>query len=406
MEWNHDFGADLRRGGSGWIHDRALPVVVVVLCLWPSLARAQDGGPPPARVYTELVREEVVERWRRVTGELLAPQRTNLAAEEDGRVVELPIELGDTVDEGTMIAIQDTTLRKLERARLAGEVRTRSGIVAQRRAELAQAQRDLERFRQLRAQGSANESELDNAQTRVDILVAQLDQAESQVATAGAELDELDARIENMTILAPFAGRVVAKHTEVGQWLRPGDPVVEILSLDHVDALLDVPEGLVDRLRDRSVTIRVRVPAVEVVDPKRPDTREPFEIERPVTAIVPVVDQLSRLIPVRIRFENPGLRITPGMSVVGLVPTGTDEPQLTVSKDAILRDDAGEFVYADIGGTATPIRVRTRYAVDQRVVIEPGSLEPGMRVVAEGNERLFPGQPLEPIRESGEGRSN
>jgi len=366
-----------------------------------SIAVSARAQPDAARVVVEEVRRETLDRWRRVTGELQAPRRSDLAAEESGRVTSLDVELGDRVEQGEVLATQDTQLRELERDRLAAELRTREGIVDQREAELSQARRDLERFRRLREQGSANESELDAAETRVDILEAQLTQAEAQIATAQANVAELDARIENMTLRAPFGGRVVAKHTEVGQWLQSGDPFVEIVSLTKIDALLDVPERLVDQLRDSSARIRIRIEAVQLEDPDRSGVTHAYEVMRAVTAVVPVADPLSRLVPVRVRLDNPEQRIKPGMSVIGYVPTGSSEPQITVHKDAILRDDAGEYVYANMQGQATPIRIRSRYAVGDRVVVEPGPLQPGTEVVVEGNERLFPTQPLNPIADGG-----
>jgi len=80
----------------------------------------------------------------------------------------------------------------------------------------------------------------------------------------------------------------------------------------------------------------------------------------------------SRLFPIRVAIPNPGELAQPGMTVVGMVPVGRKMPRLTIHKDAILRDDAGEFVYFDAGGMAMPARVRTRFSIGDRVVIDDG----------------------------------
>jgi membrane fusion protein (multidrug efflux system) len=85
------------------------------------------------------------------------------------------------------------------------------------------------------------------------------------------------------------------------------------------------------------------------------------------------------------------------MSVVGLVPTGVRDESLTVPQDAVLRDDAGEYVYVDGGGRAAVVRVETLFSVDDRLVVRSTGLQPGARVVVEGHQRMFPGQPLEPV---------
>lgn len=82
------------------------------------------------------------------------------------------------------------------------------------------------------------------------------------------------------------------------------------------------------------------------------------------------------------------------MSVLGRVPTGAMDPVMTVAKDAILRDDAGAFLYFDAGGVAAVARLEIRYAVGERIVVRSGRLSEGVGTVVEGNERVFPGQPL------------
>jgi multidrug efflux pump subunit AcrA (membrane-fusion protein) len=110
--------------------------------------------------------------------------------------------------------------------------------------------------------------------------------------------------------------------------------------------------------------------------------------------VVPAADSLSRVFPVRVRLKNTQDLMRPGMSVTALVPTGVDVEALTAHKDAILRDEAGAYLYYDMGGRAMLARVDVLYPVGDRVVIRSRTLEAGTRVVIEGNERLFPGQPL------------
>lgn len=82
------------------------------------------------------------------------------------------------------------------------------------------------------------------------------------------------------------------------------------------------------------------------------------------------------------------------MTVVGLVPTGEPKEAMTISKDAVLRNETGNFVYFDGGGVAAIAPIRVEYAVGDRVVVQSDVLRPGMQVIVEGNERLFPSQPL------------
>ncbi len=52
-------------------------------------------------------------------------------------------------------------------------------------------------------------------------------------------------------MLAPFDGLVVSKMAEVGRWVDPGDAVIEVVSRGTIDAVVDVPERLIDRVTRR-----------------------------------------------------------------------------------------------------------------------------------------------------------
>jgi multidrug efflux pump subunit AcrA (membrane-fusion protein) len=82
------------------------------------------------------------------------------------------------------------------------------------------------------------------------------------------------------------------------------------------------------------------------------------------------------------------------MSATGLVPMGQSAMTLLVPKDAVLKGETGSFVYFDGGGRAAVASVERLFAVGDLVAIRASMLEEGMSVVVDGNERLFPGQPL------------
>ena len=152
-----------------------------------------------------------------------------------------------------------------------------------------------------------------------------------------------------------------------------------------IDAWLDVPENLLPRLQSANVDAQIRVRSTGEV------------YSAPVSAIVPEADRMSRLFPVRVRLENPDGELRPGLSIVGLAPTGARQEMLTIHKDALRRDDGGAFVYFDAEGIAAAARIRVLFAEGDRLVITSPALQPGSEIVTEGNERLFPGQPLNKI---------
>lgn len=354
--------------------------VVVLGCGW---VRAQpQGGPPPAMVVVDAVRLETVEQQREVTGSLLALRRAVLASQEAGLVVELSFQDGDAVKAGQVIAALHDVRARLEVDRRAAEAEARQAAVNERTVDAERAERDLARMEEMRSRGAGNEKEYDNAQTLRATAAARLAQARAELDAARADLRLARQSLEDMSIEAPFDGVIVSKRTEVGQWIERGGPIAEVVALDTIEARLDVPERYIERLDLSGGRVSVRVSGWRDA------------IEGTVIAVVPDADPRSRLFPVRVALANRAGRLRPGMSVVGYVPTGTNEPTLTVHKDAVLRNEAGEFVYYSAGGVAAVAPIQRMFAVGDRVAIRPGRLQPGDLVVVEGNERMFPGQPL------------
>lgn len=362
----------------------ALWAVLGAVAFPPMLALAQA---PAANVRIDAARSEPLETWRETTGQIRASRRSVLAAEEEGLVSEVLVREGDRVEAGQVIARLDDKRAALELRRSEAVLASVKALVSEREALLENARRDLERVQQTYDRGGGNEREIDQARTNLQAAEARLSAAEADVVLNEVLVDLARTRLEDMVVKAPFAGRIVRRNAEAGQWLGRGDTVAEIVSLGTVEAWIDVPERLVARLTQDGGRVRVRVPATDK------------ELEATSFTIVPDADPRSRLFPVRIVLENADEQLRPGMSAIGLTPTGVTEAMMTVHKDAMLRDDAGEFVYFAVPGqeggyAAAPARVTRLFAAGDRVAIRVGALPPGAMVVVEGNERMFPMQPL------------
>ena len=359
-----------------------------VLCFFVALpwvmatGHAAAQGPPPAKVVVDAVRFEVIEQRRPVTGQLVAARRSVVAAQEEGIVIEVSVREGDTVKVGQVLARLDSARATISLAQAEANEAAAEALVRQREAALGQAQRDLARFESAADQRSASQQEIDTARSIRDGTLAALEQAKALNASAVQRVAFARRRLDDLSIVAPFSGVVVTKRTELGQWLDSGDAVIELVDLDSIEAVLDVPERFVDRLSRETASVQIRIIAIDEV------------MKAPITRIVPVADGVARMFPVRVALNNESRRLRPGMSVTGLIPTGTNEQTLTVHKDAIMRDTGGEFVFFDNDGHAATARVRILFGAGERVAISSPQLSPDALVVVEGNELLSPGQAL------------
>jgi RND family efflux transporter MFP subunit len=366
---------------------RALPSLLFLLAT--AAAALAQGGPPPARVQLDPVRSESLEQWREVTGSLRAVHRSTIAAEVEGRVVEMPVREGDRVEKGAVLARLDDRLLGLAVAGARAELASKRAAVSDAEAQREKAARDLPRAQRLFESSQAvSEQVVDDAQTALLRAEAGVARAEAGRRSAEVELERARELLGDAVVTAPFPGTVVGKHVDSGAWVRTGDGIVDLASVDELEAWLDVPERYLVRIGALRNGLQLRIPALGRV------------LEASLSTVVPDADPLSRTLTVRVAVpRTEGL--APGMSVVGLAPTGRQEDSLTVDRDAILRDDAGEFVYFDGGGRAMVARVETLFTAGDRVAIHSSQLNPGMQVVTEGHQRLFPGQPLAPMGAGG-----
>ena len=375
------------------------------LLAFVAAAPAQPGGgPPPQNVVVDAARAETLVQRRSVTGEIISTRRALVATQAEGYVVEFDLIEGDTVRKGDVLARLDPEISTLEVERARAQLQAALGLVEQRRAEADRANRDQDRMLRLADRNSASESERDEFDTNAVATKALLSQAEADVAAAKAALALAERRLRDKTIVAPFNASVVTTDTEIGEWLDQGDTVIELIALDTLEARIDVPERLLPFLVDRDDPITMRIPALGSAADREAD----------LIGLVPLGNSVSRNFTARLAPRplpqatpiSAGDReapspLRPGMSLTAMVPTGDRAEFTTIHKDAILRDDAGAFVYAalptngpDAPPAATPVRVDVLFATAERLAVRAPQLRPGTDVLVEGNERVFPTQPL------------
>ena len=378
--------------------NRYLSLAPLLLPVIAPLARSNSQGPPPQAVRVDEVRSETIVAQRRVTGDVRALRRAPVAAREPGRVVELAIREGQRVDLGAVLGRLDARTLELE----AGVLRARTSAADASRTEalisLERARRDLETLRRLSERDAANPKELADAESDVALAEARLQLADAERMRLTAELALLEQRIDDTVLRAPFAGVVVQRLAEVGAWLGVGDGVVELLSDRELEVWLDVSEHDLGALR-------ASLAAGESLHVVLESTGAERDLAQ--ARLVPLIDPRSRQFRLVATWPliDGAADAVAGMSAVGWVPTGTNVDALTVSPDAVLRNEVGPYVWLvretspDAPAVAAPQQVDVLYRSGGRVVVRSAALSPGTQVVIEGNERLFPGAPVIPMRE-------
>ena len=260
-----------------WAFAAGFVVLVVVL-------RATACRPKPLEVDVVPVAPGLVEDavTNSQAGTVKARWRARVGAERAGRVAAIPRREGARVRRGDAMLLLDrsTAETQLEVARRDLEAAHAAAEAARSAATLARQQH--ERTASLFASKLVSQGEMDLVRSRLESAEAELNgaQARNQRAQSAVRLaqDELD----HMRVLAPFDGIVSQRLVEVGEPVAPGQPVLEVVSLDHlyVSAPLDeidigrVREGLPARVSLDPYRGRVWLGVVTRVSPVVNDIKE------------------------------------------------------------------------------------------------------------------------------------
>lgn len=231
------------------------------------------------------------------SGYVVARRQATVAAEVTGRLLEVRIEEGQRVRRGEVLAVLEPTLAQAD----LGSARARA---AASDADLAEAQRVLDRTRSLASQGYASDAALTAAQSRYDLALAQRNASRSDAHRASAQLSRYEIR-------APFSGVVVNKSAQPGEIISPVSAgggftrtgVCTIVDMSSLEIEVDVSEAYIARVSEGQ--------RVEAVLDAYPDVTFPAR----VIATIPAADRSRATVRVRIGFDALDPRILPEMAI-------------------------------------------------------------------------------------------
>lgn len=319
---------------------------------------------PPARVVTAPVESGALEIEHVFLGQAEAKNTVLLAAPVAGIVDRVTPRVGDRMESGeTAVALDESLIRP--------RIAAARAEVDRVDADLAQAKREQARVAKL-SYPVASEAEQEKFRARVQSLTA-------QVASAKANLRLLSAEAERHTVQAPFNGVVRTRLIEPGAWVNPGTPLLELVSSEHLEIVVDVTPAILSRLnRDEKASIR----------------KDGQEISATLVGLVPALEEKTRTARVRLLPDERPRWLLAGRSVEVVFKLTQAAEGPVVPRDALVRGPGGVRIIEALDGKARSIPV-TIVAMNGEKAMIKGDLETGAQVVIRGNERLRPDQPLQ-----------
>jgi len=342
----------------------AAVLVMAAIGTGPAHAQGQPaGGPPPAKVAVQPVESRLMAPAIEVPGTIHSRQDAEIAAEVAGRVVWVA-EAGTRVAAGDAIARLDDRMLALEAEGLEAQI-------ASLRSQVDFQTREVGRLRELAAKGSAPQSRLEEAQSRLDVLSQDL-------VRARVGLERTRIELERTVVKAPFAGQIAARMIEVGEYSAPGADVARLVAVDDVEVRAPAPVSLAGSLRE-GMPVQL--------------THDGGVAEGRISRIIPVGEERSRTFEVRVALPD-GRWIVGGPVKVAL-PSAVPTQVVAVHRDALVLRGTGTYLFrVNAENKAERLTVRTGTAIGNWIEVE-GDVAPGDRVVIRGAERLREGQSVD-----------
>ncbi len=306
-----------------------------------------------------------------VPGQIAARRAMPVGVEgTGGRVISVPVDAGQWVRKGQVLAVIDRSVQMQQAAAQAAQIDVS-------KADAALAQANLDRALQLVEKGFVSTAD-------VDRLTATRDSAMARVKVAEAQLAELNARTAQLNVVAPEAGYVLARNVEPGQSVSAGSPALFTIARGgEMEMLAQVSEAQMVQL-GQGVNAEVTLAGSEKV------------FAGQVWQISPTVDQNTRQGTARVALAfSSDLR--PGGFATARIQGG-ELTATVLPESAVLADAEGSFVYVVDKENKTSRRAVTiGRATESGIAITEG-LSGDELVVQSAGGFLNPGETVNPRR--------
>ena len=319
-------------------------------------AEARRGGPPPLTVQTVVAEAHEMPRTLSAVGELESPEMTTLATEIAGTVVAIAVPEGKRVEAGHL-------LLRLDDAEARAAVRVTQ-------ARLGNAKDRQARIELLFEGGVASQQQQDDVRSTLE-------------AAEGAH-QEATTRLAKHVLRTPYTGRLGLRKVDLGDYLRPGDPVVEISQTNALELRFALPQRNI-------AEIAVGQTVLGIVGRCGP------RFEGTLVAVDPRVDPRTRMVGIRAAVANESHLLHPGMAVRVRLVVEMLPDAIVIPQEGVVRQGTRHLVFiVEDGGTVQPQDIRLgEYFVDG--VHVTSGLEAGATVVVAGQQKLRSGSTVKTV---------
>ena len=344
-----------------------LGIVLTVLIVFSVAACQKEKkmeGETVVNVRVAAVLEKNVRPFIEATGTLKADEEVIISSEVDGIVKHIKVEEGSAVSEGTLLIEVNQTDYLLDKQRS-------EAAVKQAEANLANVRSEFQRKESLYKEELVTRQQFDDISTRVIL-------AEAEWARAKSILETSSERLSRTKIYSPLRAMVKEKRVSVGDYVRNGSPLFQLIKVDPLKLIFPISEKEIARIKTGQ--------EVDFTVDSFPDQT----FKGRVSLLYPHVDERTRTLQVEATVPNTGRLLKPGLFVKATVYTGASHDVVVAPLTSLLYDNSTISLFVVEGNVAHARTVKTGNKYGEDIEITEG-LKAQEQIVVIGQNNLSEG---------------
>ncbi|HNX28411.1 MAG TPA: efflux RND transporter periplasmic adaptor subunit [Syntrophomonadaceae bacterium] len=334
------------------------------------------------------------------TGVVRASNSSDIYALLSGRIIEVPVKVGQVVEQGQVLITMESIDLQIEMENIRSQMAQASAaangvreVMVNTRYEIEQAQNDLERKIALYDAGAASAAEVDNAKARLNAAQKMLSQQNTslesynaQISSAGSLMNQLVRKDDQLSQVSPVSGMVLDLQVKTNQVAAFGTRLCSVGDPEFMEIRAEIIE---DDMRDIKVGQKVVItsPVLEQ-DYLKGKVKEIYPQAEETASTLGVV---QRRVPVIIGLENRG-NLKPGYEVRVAIETMRQNNVMVLPAEAIRTLENGDKQVAVVeNGRIRFSKIETGISGKYQVEVIKG-LKVGDIVVRDASQNIADGQ--------------
>jgi RND family efflux transporter MFP subunit len=345
-------------------------------------AAAESAGTParPIDVTTAAVSARDLPVTIEATGSFAADEVSDVAPETSGLVAATPVDVGDRIERGAVIARLNPADAQLRLAQARAGLQQADAALAQARERYNLARANAARYEALLKTGDVSQTVAEQNASEGETTRQGVATAEAAVSDARSRVALAEKALADTAVRAPFAGFITDRPVAVGEYVTTASKIATVMKLDPIRLRLQVPELEATRLR---VGQHVNVTVEALADQS---------LRGRITAINPALDPSTRATIVEAALPNARGLVRAGMFATAQVALSESASAMFVPKAALLSDpNTNSFRVFTVHDNVARLRVVQPGPEHAGAVRILSGVNPGDQVATAGIEQLFDG---------------